>query len=283
MSNYWIRIKQVPKKLLQMKWLAIPDFIVIHWSKILVFSLVAVLLWHKDLSFQIDLNTASPIAMADTAPLASQASPLAFSLDFLTDLLPIETVSTTSLKNLAVSVAEKENLANTYSNMIFPQEQNVSAIPAAKKSAKRKKQEAYIQRFAKVAQAEMQKYGIPASIKLAQGLIESNAGDSRLSQRNNNHFGMKCFSRKCKKGHCSNFTDDSHKDFFRIYPSAWDSYRAHSLMLQGKRYRHLRQLGNDYKAWAHGLKKAGYATDKRYAEKLIHLIQSLQLDKWDGE
>lgn len=266
-----------------MKWLAIPDFIVIHWFKALAFALIAVLLWHKDLSFQLDLNTSRPIAMAKATALTPQASasPVALSLDFFKSLLPLKTVSTTTVKDLAMSVAEKDNLANTYSNMLFPKEQNVSAIPSSRQAVKRKKQDAYIQRFAKVAQAEMHKYGIPASIKLAQGLIESNAGDSRLSQKNNNHFGMKCFSQKCKKGHCSNFTDDSHKDFFRIYSSAWDSYRAHSLMLQGKRYRHLRKLGNDYKAWAHGLKKAGYATDKRYAEKLIHLIKSLHLDKWD--
>ena len=63
----------------------------------------------------------------------------------------------------------------------------------------------------------MDKFGIPASITLAQGLLESNNGESRLTTKNNNHFGIKCFSRKCKKGHCSNFSDDSHKDFFRKY------------------------------------------------------------------
>ena len=128
----------------------------------------------------------------------------------------------------------------------------------------------------------MEKYGIPASIILAQGLIETNAGESRLSVRNNNHFGMKCFSKKCRKGHCSNFTDDSHKDFFRKYKTAWESYRAHSHLLNAKRYRHLKKLGTkDYKGWAKGLRKAGYATDKRYAEKLINLIETLRLDKFD--
>ena len=128
----------------------------------------------------------------------------------------------------------------------------------------------------------MNKYGIPASITLAQGLLESNVGESRLSTRNNNHFGMKCFSKSCGKGHCSNFTDDSHKDFFRKYGSAWESYRAHSKMLGGKRYRSLKKLGKkDYKNWAKGLKKAGYATDKRYAEKLINLIETLELYQYD--
>lgn len=67
-----------------------------------------------------------------------------------------------------------------------------------------------------MAKEEMKTYGIPASITLAQGLLESNAGESKLAVDNNNHFGLKCFSRQCKKGHCSNFTDDSHKDFLKF-------------------------------------------------------------------
>ena len=130
----------------------------------------------------------------------------------------------------------------------------------------------------------MRKYGIPASITLAQGLIETNAGDSRLAKQNNNHFGMKCFSKKCGKGHCSNFTDDTHKDFFRKYKSSWESYRAHSQLLIGRRYKHLKKLGNkNYKGWAKGLKKAGYATDRRYAEKLINIIDELKLYRFDNE
>ncbi|HFC00195.1 MAG TPA: mannosyl-glycoprotein endo-beta-N-acetylglucosamidase, partial [Phaeodactylibacter sp.] len=95
---------------------------------------------------------------------------------------------------------------------------------------------------------------------------------------------IKCFSRRCKKGHCSNFTDDSHKDFFRKYKSSWESYRAHSKLLVGKRYRHLKKLGRkNYIGWAKGLKKAGYATDRRYAEKLINIIDELKLYQFDDE
>jgi len=128
----------------------------------------------------------------------------------------------------------------------------------------------------------MSKFGVPASIILAQGLLESDAGDSRLSTNNNNHFGIKCFSRTCRKGHCSNFTDDSHKDFFRKYQNAWESYRAHSQLLRAPRYTHLYKLGkSDYKSWAMGLKRAGYATDKYYGEKLINLIEDLELQEYD--
>ena len=170
-------------------------------------------------------------------------------------------------------------LANTYSNLTY---HTAKRTLSPEEQRKRHKQWAYIQRFKKVALAEADKYGIPASITLAQGLLESNVGESRLATRNNNHFGIKCFSRSCRKGHCSNFTDDSHKDFFRKYNSAWESYRAHSKMLNGKRYQHLQQLKKtDYKAWARGLKKAGYATDKRYADKLINLIEELDLHQFD--
>jgi flagellum-specific peptidoglycan hydrolase FlgJ len=141
-------------------------------------------------------------------------------------------------------------------------------------------QKAYIERFASVAQKEMQKFGIPASIKLAQGLLESQAGKSPLAVKNNNHFGIKCFSKTCKKGHCSNFSDDSHKDFFRVYTSAWESYRAHSEFLQKDRYKHLQEKKH-YKDWANGLQEAGYATDPQYAEKLIRLIESLDLQQYD--
>jgi len=141
----------------------------------------------------------------------------------------------------------------------------------------------YIERYAPVAVAEMQKFGIPASITLAQGLLESNAGDSQLAQSTNNHFGIKCFSNKCKKGHCANFTDDTHKDFFVRYDNVWSSYRAHSAFLKNsRRYGQLFQLQpTDYRGWARGLAQAGYATDKMYADKLIALIQNLELDQYD--
>lgn len=159
-------------------------------------------------------------------------------------------------------------------------EMEVSVSPV---SAEKNKQLAYIHRFANIARQEMKRFGIPASITLAQGLLETNAGESALATRNNNHFGIKCFSRTCKKGHCSNFEDDTHKDFFRNYDSAWESYRAHSLFLKdGERYQSLFELDkNDYQNWARGLREAGYATDKQYAKKLIRLIEELGLQEYD--
>jgi flagellum-specific peptidoglycan hydrolase FlgJ len=138
----------------------------------------------------------------------------------------------------------------------------------------------YIKRNKGIAKAEEEKFGVPAAITLAQGLLESDAGGSRLARNNNNHFGIKCFSTTCTKGHCVNYTDDTHKDFFRNYESAWGSFRGHSLLLQKPRYANLYKLKkSDYKGWAHGLRKAGYATDKRYGEKLITIIEILNLDE----
>ena len=130
----------------------------------------------------------------------------------------------------------------------------------------------------------MGKFKIPASITLAQAIIESRQGTSKLATQNNNHFGIKCFSKKCSKGHCSNFTDDSHKDFFKKYKGAWYSFRDHSEFLQKKRYRSLYDLKiHDFSGWAHGLKECGYATDKNYPKKLIAIIIQHRLWEVDLE
>lgn len=141
--------------------------------------------------------------------------------------------------------------------------------------------QAYIERFSKIAITEMKKFGIPASISLAQGLVESRFGTSKLAKRNNNHFGIKCFSKKCRQGHCTNFSDDHHKDFFRNFTNPWESWRAHSQMLANGRYTRLKKHGRDYRKWAQGLEQLGYATDRSYAEKLIGVIEKYDLHRYD--
>ena len=270
-----------------------------NWIKMFGLILFAYVLLYKDLNLQLNLNgSSSPIAYQamGMVPISTDTAPesVATSAPIQAEERPVEnqkfsfipTTKPQKEKKKSISKKEKDdNLANTYSNMTYTFDKEL--LKKSKKEGwnkKRKKQEAYVNRFADVAQAEMEKYGIPASITLAQGLIETNAGDSRLARKNNNHFGMKCFSKRCGKGHCSNFTDDSHKDFFRKYKSSWESYRAHSQLLMGKRYRHLKKLSpKNYKGWAKGLKKAGYATDRRYAEKLINIIEELKLQRFDNE
>ncbi len=182
-----------------------------------------------------------------------------------------------------MSHAEIKNLANQFHNIAFVLDPNLASykdIPQEVVHEKMKICADYVKKYAPIAKLEEQKMGIPASITLAQGLLESDAGGSRLTRSAANHFGIKCFSHHCKKGHCKNFTDDTHKDFFVVYQSAWQSFRAHSAFLKnGSRYNALFRLRkNDYKSWANGLKSAGYATDKKYNEKLIRIIETLRLN-----
>jgi hypothetical protein len=139
----------------------------------------------------------------------------------------------------------------------------------------------YIDVYAPVAIKEMKLYHIPASITLSQGLIESGAGKGELAVKANNHFGIKCHLDW--KGATFSHTDDAPNECFRKYKSADESFRDHSIFLSEKtRYADLFKLDIlDYKGWARGLKKAGYATNPRYAEMLIKVIEDYALSKYD--
>jgi len=128
----------------------------------------------------------------------------------------------------------------------------------------------------------MKRTGIPASITLAQGILESNSGQSRLAVKGNNHFGIKCHSDW--RGRKIIHDDDKKNECFRKYRSAYDSYKDHSdFIKKGQRYAFLfNYKTTDYKSWAKGLKKAGYATEKRYAELLIKIIEDYGLYKYDS-
>lgn len=140
----------------------------------------------------------------------------------------------------------------------------------------------YIAKYSDMAVDQMKKYGIPASITLAQGLLESDAGRSTLATRCNNHFGIKCHSDW--KGRKMYHDDDAKGECFRCYGNAEESYRDHSLfLLNSSRYSSLFSLkSTDYKGWAKGLKAAGYATSPTYATKLIELIERYGLDSYDS-
>ncbi|MHC5308966.1 glucosaminidase domain-containing protein [Myroides sp. LJL116] len=141
----------------------------------------------------------------------------------------------------------------------------------------------YILTYKEVAKSNMADHGIPASITLAQGVLESGSGQGTLARMANNHFGIKCHVEW--NGPSVRHTDDAPDECFRKYESPSESYRDHSLFLTSRsRYNTLFELPkSDYKAWAHGLKKAGYATDPKYAEKLISLIERYSLYEYDQE
>ncbi len=239
-----------------------------NWMKLVVIGFAFQVLWSKNIRFSVDLSHARAGIyqndMSSSQPHDTEAESI------------IET------GHAEPSIPQS---ANTFSNLGFllnPSYSKKKKVASRIVDHHNNKCQDYIKAYHKLAQKEMQSYGIPASIKLAQALLESNAGESKLAVRNNNHFGIKCFSKKCTKGHCSNFSDDTHKDFFRNYESVAQSFRAHSIFLQKDRYIHLQNLKKtDYKAWARGLKEAGYATDPNYANKLIGIIESMKLYQYD--
>ncbi len=145
---------------------------------------------------------------------------------------------------------------------------------------KRYTAEEYITLWKEVAVRKMKEHGIPASITLAQGLLESGNGNSKLAREGNNHFGIKCTPDWT--GGKTYHDDDKKGECFRKYKDAAQSYEDHAKFLQRSRYASLFELKpTDYKGWAHGLKKAGYATDPSYAPKLISLIERYELNKLD--
>ena len=142
-------------------------------------------------------------------------------------------------------------------------------------------QEKYIQKYAPIAVKEMHRSGVPASITLAQGILESGSGLSELATKGNNHFGIKCH--KDWTGKRMYMDDDRKGECFRVYKKAEDSFRDHSDFLRYRdRYKFLFDLRpTDYKGWAYGLKKAGYATDPKYPAKLIKYIEDYNLTQYD--
>lgn len=141
--------------------------------------------------------------------------------------------------------------------------------------------EDYVEAWFAVAQAEMLEHGIPASITLAQGILESGNGQSELAKKSNNHFGIKCH--QDWDGDRVYYDDDADNECFRKYDDAKESFRDHSLFLRSRsRYAELFELKpTDYKGWAKGLKKAGYATNPKYADLLIDLIERYDLYTYD--
>jgi flagellum-specific peptidoglycan hydrolase FlgJ len=141
----------------------------------------------------------------------------------------------------------------------------------------------YVYQYKDVAISNMKKYGIPASIILAQGILESGAGRSELAQTSNNHFGIKCNNNWL--GETVRHDDDARQECFRKYRNSADSYDDHAVFLtSGSRYSGLFNLPkDDYESWAKGLRAAGYATDPKYPNKLISYIESYDLAQYDAQ
>ena len=158
----------------------------------------------------------------------------------------------------------------------------LTGIYTVEAQSRSKSYENYIEQYCKIAVEHRKKYGIPASITLAQGLLESGAGQSRLAREANNHFGIKCGN--SWNGKSIKHDDDKKKECFRKYKKAEESYDDHSKFLKRKRYEPLfKYKVTDYESWAKGLRKCGYATDKNYADKLIKIIKDYKLYRFDSD
>jgi flagellum-specific peptidoglycan hydrolase FlgJ len=168
---------------------------------------------------------------------------------------------------------------NTPTNTTKPSEVLVatSKVKATTEDIKK-----YISNYSEITKSNMKLYGIPASISLAQGILESGAGFGTLAKEANNHFGIKCHTDW--QGESVRHDDDTLQECFRKYPDVAESYKDHTLFLKKKRYEPLFKLDKgDYYAWATGLKQAGYATDPKYPDKLIGIIERYELYQLDNQ
>jgi len=181
-----------------------------------------------------------------------------------------------SKKSVSKPISKTENPAEVTEN-------EVDVVSSKEESSMNLTTQLYINKFAETAKEEMQIYKIPASITLAQGILESNSGNSDLTKQSNNHFGIKCH--KKWTGKTIFYDDDTKNECFRVYEEPASSFKDHSVFLSSRRrYSGLFALDKgDYIAWAQGLREAGYATDRDYPKKLIKIINKYKLYKYDKE
>ena len=175
----------------------------------------------------------------------------------------------------------RNNSQPTQKKEVIKTSKKVKTTPKPQLVSNKEKIDNYIEKFGPIARDEMKAFGVPASITLAQGILESGMGYGRLALQGNNHFGIKCHSDW--KGKRIYHDDDLKGECFRVYNDPATSYRDHSLFLTGRsRYSFLFDIKtSNYEAWAKGLKKAGYATDPKYPDKLISLIERFDLTRYD--
>ena len=189
---------------------------------------------------------------------------------------------TFSILTSSCSLLKKEQKSAPLTQITKPAEpvKNSDKVSTTNSTLIKTPAESYIERYKNIAITEMNGSGIPASITLAQGILESGSGNSKLAKEANNHFGIKCATEW--KGETILQDDDNKDDCFRVYKSPEESFRDHTEFLKRKRYASLFELDkNDYRGWANGLKTAGYATNPRYAELLISLVERYDLSRFD--
>lgn len=272
------------------------DYAVYYGVEILLISLIVYICISRGLSFSVDVYDpleSGAVQISEASVSTSWLNGVGeHAVALLTSFTAPAVAATTAIDSPVKQevglddfndVAVSDDPAPHISNLtlvLSPDYGERKGLAPAIISAKKGRVQAYLDRYAKIAQREMTEFGIPASITLAQGLLESNAGDSKLAVVSNNHFGIKC-RKKCLGCTCRNYGDDTRYDMFRVFGSVAESFREHSELLNTSRYAKLKAHGTNYRKWAHGLKACGYATDKKYGDKLVKIIENLGLERYD--
>ncbi|RMG88118.1 MAG: mannosyl-glycoprotein endo-beta-N-acetylglucosamidase [Bacteroidetes bacterium] len=253
-----------------------------YWFQLVLIAFAFHIFLNKNIQIQVSFNDKTPTETTTPAPrkspvrLKTSASQPAGESLHIGAMALVADAETKPQKSKWKS-ADFKNL--TF--IINPEYAEKEGVPRHIVEEKLENCRKYVERFARLAMTEQRKFAIPASITLAQALLESDAGASRLATESNNHFGIKCRA-KCRGCTCRNYSDDDVYDMFRVFDTAWASFREHSILLSSERYQKLKHFGStDYKSWAYGLQQAGYATDKKYAQKLIQIIEALDLYQFD--
>ncbi len=287
-----MRAQAVPRNYLRTGFIArVGGWLDRNWFNLILLYVGAHIFLKKDISVQID-----PVPRKEVIGIFSKkagqgaAMGLPVGLNSRPEVEFVPAVNVSQFKKINEAAAKKINKPaeavkgfsmRNLTPLLSPGYAKRKGIPQEISDAKLQVCKDYVSKYASAAIEEMKAHQIPASITLAQGLLESDAGESVLATESNNHFGIKCRT-KCLGCTCRNYSDDIIYDMFRVFDTVQESYREHSLLLSSPRYQHLKKLGaTDYEGWAHGLKKAGYATDPKYAEKLILIIEGLALYQYD--
>jgi len=213
------------------------------WFKLSLLALILYMVFQKDMHFQVNMKSPNHLFSDDRS---HNEEPTALSMSLTHPDGPSQSM-TSKKANSPLSLADD-------------------------------KVQAYINRFSRIAIMEMQKFQIPASIKMGQGLLASQAGNNLLATKFNNHFGTLCADVETA---CGQFTSGNTNVQVKKYESAWEGWRDHSTMISAGPYTELKKHGKDYKKWAVGIAKIGYGNNQSYSQQLISVIEQYQLYKLD--
>lgn len=236
-----------------------------NWQKLTILVILILVFSYKDLTIHFDLS--SPFGTKETPPKIEETLP--------------NINSNQTQQGFTENIQESSRKESfSFFPSFFSNEKTRKKVPQTLETTfvaiKKSKKESYLKHYAHIAVQEMQQFGIPASITLAQALLHGQAGTDKLATKHNNHFSITCGSS------WKNETIELQGICYRKYPSAWKSFRDHSNLITTGRFRDLKQYSStDYKKWAIGLQEKGYSIDKNYSKLLIQIIQNFELDKHD--